>query len=59
MKIIELKRVPKNKIGRLNKNGVKLEPLEEKTANYLRLYGFTIDVIRPASIPKSKNIPRK
>lgn len=53
--MIELKRVPKNKIGRLNKNGIKLESLEEKTANYLKLYGFTIDVIRPNSAPKTKN----
>ena len=55
MKIAELKRVSKNKIGKLNKNGIKLEPHEEDTANFLLLYGFTIDVIRPANTPKSKN----
>ena len=55
MKITELKKVPKNKIGKVNKNGIKLEPHEEDTANLLRLYGFNIEVIRPANIPKSKN----
>lgn len=55
MKITELKKVPKHKVGKLNKNGIKLELHEEDTANFLRLYGFTIDVICPTSIPKSKN----
>ncbi|MBR2543463.1 hypothetical protein IKF03_02620 [Candidatus Saccharibacteria bacterium] len=55
MKIIELKKVPKNKIGKLNKNGVKLESHEENTAELLTLYGFNIEVIRPGNTPKTKN----
>ena len=55
MKIIELKKVPKNKIGKLHKNGTELKPHEEYTANLLKLYGFTIEVIRPTNTPKSKN----
>ena len=55
MIIIELKRVHQNKAGKLNKNGIKLEPHEEKTAKFLTLYGFNIEVIRPINIPKTKN----
>lgn len=55
MKIIELKKVPKNKIGKLNKNGVELEPHEENTAELLTLYGFNIEAIRPSNTPNIKN----
>ena len=55
MKIIELKKVPKNKIGKLNKNGVKLEPHENKTAKLLILYGFSIEAVRPTNTPNANN----
>lgn len=47
MKIIELHKVPKNRVGHVNQNGVKLEPKEIKTFQYLTLYGFSIEVIIP------------
>ena len=55
MKIIELYQVKKNKRGVFHKNGVKLEPHEEKTARFLVLYGFNIEAIRPVNTPKVKN----
>lgn len=55
MKITELKKAPKNKIGKLNKNGVDLKPHEERTAELLTLYGFNVEAIRPSNIPKIKN----
>lgn len=47
MKIIELHDVSRNRIGHLNLNGVKLEPKEKETFEYLTLYGFNIEVIVP------------
>ena len=55
MKISELKLVPKSRRGKFLKNGVKLEPHEEDTANVLTLYGFTVDVIKPLNTPKVHN----
>lgn len=55
MKITELAQLPKNKWGKFLKNGVKLEPHEEKTAKYLVKYGFIVDVIRPMNTPKVHN----
>ena len=55
MKIIELQQVPKNRRGKLYKNGVKIEPHEESTARFLTKYGFIIDVIRPVNTPKVHN----
>ena len=55
MKITELKKVPKNKIGKFNQNGVDLESHEKMTARFLTLYGFNIEAIRPSNIPKIHN----
>ena len=55
MKIIELKQVPKNRQGSFHKNGIRLEPHEERTAEFLTLYGFNIEVIRPMNTPKVHN----
>ena len=55
MKITELYKVEKSKCGTFHKNGVKLEPHEEKTATLLMHYGFSIEVIRPTSTPKTHN----
>ena len=55
MKIKELQKVPKAKIGHINKNGVKLEPGEEDTLNYLILFGFDVELIRPTRTQKIKN----
>ena len=55
MKIIELKKVPKNKIGKYNENGVDLKPHEKATIKLLTQYGFNIESIIPSNIPKAKN----
>ena len=55
MKIIELRQVPKNRWGKFHKNGIRLEPHEERTAEFLVLYGFNIEVIRPMNTPKTHN----
>ncbi len=55
MKITVLEKVPKDKIGHLNKNGVRLEPAEEATFKYLLLFGFNIEVIMPTSIKGISN----
>ena len=43
MKIVELSMVSKDRRGIFRKNGVSLEPHEEKTAILLTLYGFYIE----------------
>ncbi len=55
MKVKELEKVPKNKVGHVNKNGVKPEPNEESTFNYLTLFGFSIELIKPTRTQKVKN----
>ena len=55
MKIIELKQVPKNRQGSFHNNGVRLEPHEERTAEFLVLYGFNVEVICPNNSPRFKN----
>ncbi len=55
MKIVELKPVSKNKIGRVNLNGAHLEAHEYETILFLNLFGFDIDVILPTNTPKSHN----
>lgn len=55
MKVKELEKAPKNKIGRVNKNGVKPEPNEENTFDYLTLFGFNIELIKPTRTQKVKN----
>lgn len=55
MKVIELEKVSKKKIGSFLKNGVKLEPREEEITGLLALYGFVINAIKPVSTPKTKN----
>ena len=55
MKTVELQKVPKNKIGKLNKNGLNPEPHEEDTLNYLLLFGFDIELVIPTGIPNAHN----
>lgn len=55
MKTKEIKKVSKNRIGRISKNGVKPEPNEDNTFNYLALYGFDIELIKPTRTKKVKN----
>ena len=55
MKIVELRQVPKSRRGVFHKNGVHMEPHEENTAEYLTLYGFSIEAIRPVNTPKVHN----
>lgn len=53
MKIVELKKVPANKIGRIDKNGVSPEPHEESTAVHLTQFGFNIEYVRPRNTFKA------
>ena len=55
IKIRALEKVAKAKIGYLNKDSVKPETKEEDTFNYLTLFGFNIELIRPTSTKKAKN----
>ena len=55
MKIVELKRVKKEKVGRINLNGIKPESQERKTMKLLSRYGLSIEVIRPTNTPKTNN----
>ena len=55
MKITELKRVSKSKIGKYHKNGIKSELHEDKTAELLCRYGFNVELVIPANTPKSNN----
>ena len=55
MKITELKRVPKARIGKYHKNGIRPEPHEDNTANLLCRYGFNIELVVPVNTPKSNN----
>ena len=47
MKIVELHKVSKNKIGHINYNCVKNEPSEIETFQYLTLFGFNIEIVKP------------
>ena len=49
MNIRELHKVPKNKIGRINYNGIGLESHEYDTILLLALYGFDIELITPSN----------
>lgn len=55
MKTVELQRAPKDRRGTIHKNGIKLELHEERTAKYLTLYGFNIEVIKPVNTPRMNN----
>lgn len=55
MKIVELKKVPNHKIGRIILNNIFLEPHEYRTILLLAEYGFDIEVLRPSGTPKSTN----
>ena len=55
MKIVELHKVPKNKRGKINKNGIKPEPCEKFTLNYLILFGFNIELIKPVGVKGTNN----
>lgn len=55
MQIIELKKVPSHKIGRVNRNNVKTEPGEDSTFLYLTQFGFDIEIIKPAISQRTKN----
>ena len=55
MNIRELRRVPSNKIGRVDKHGVEAKPHEESTALHLAQFGFDIDFIMPSNIYKTKS----
>lgn len=55
MKVRELQLVPREKIGRVNKNGVSTEPHEDSTILYLAQFGLDIELVRPANAYKTKN----
>ena len=55
MKVKELKKVARSRVGYVSKNGVRPEPNEENTFNYLALFGFNIELIKPTRTQKVKN----
>ncbi len=55
IKVKTLAKVTDNKIGFLRKNGVKSGPNEESTFNYLTLFGFNVELIRPSNTKKMRN----
>ncbi|MBQ7040786.1 hypothetical protein IJN73_01825 [Candidatus Saccharibacteria bacterium] len=55
MQIREIPKAKKNKIGYINKNGVKSEANENETFSYLTLFGMNIELIKPTGIKKAKN----
>ena len=55
MKVMELRRVPEDKIGRVNKNNVDIEPHEDSTILYLTQYGYNIEVVKPANTYKTSS----
>ena len=55
MKIVELMKVSKDKIGHTTNNGVVSEKHEDKTTDYLNLFGFDIEKVIPSHTPKSSN----
>lgn len=55
MKEVELLKIPKEKMGRVNMNGVRLEAHEYDTICHLASYGLDIEVIKPINMPKVHN----
>lgn len=55
MRIVERNPVVSNRIGRVNRNGVKTEPGEDSTILYLTQFGFDIDLIKPTIIKNMNN----
>ena len=55
VKITELHRPPRSKIGRIIHNDVRLENHEYRTVLLLAEFGFDVELIRPSSIPHSQN----
>ena len=55
MLIQEIQKVPITRIGRINKNGVKLLPHEDSTALHLTQFGFNVEYIMPRHSYKMKN----
>lgn len=55
MRFTEIKKSAKTKTGQIIDHGVKLEPHERKTVQYLANFGLNIELIAPSSIPRSNN----
>lgn len=55
MKIKELQKVSKHKIGRVDKNNIDIEPHEDSTILYLAQFGFDIEVVKPTNAYKAKS----
>ena len=55
MKIKVLEKVPKNKIGHLDKSKTKPEPHEENTAKHLIQFGIDVEFIRPSNTYKTNS----
>lgn len=55
MKIVELKRVPKNRFGRVITNDVCLEAHEYSTLYFLSSFGLCIEVIKPSNTPGTRS----
>lgn len=55
MKVVELKKVTKNKYGRVIVNDINLEAHEYSTLYLLSSFGLNIEVIKPSNTPRTKN----
>jgi len=55
MKIKEIQKTKKHKIGQLNRNGVKTESSEDSTLLFLTQFGFDIEIIKPIASKRTKN----
>lgn len=51
--ITELKPVPKEKFGKISKNGIDLEPHEERTIYFLASLGFNVECLKKNHTPKT------
>ena len=55
LKVCQLTRVAKDKIGRISTNGIKLEPHEYSTMILLAEYGFDVECAKKTDTPKTNN----
>lgn len=55
MKVTQLPKVKSSKIGHIHYNEVKPESRENETFEYLTLFGFNIELVKPSKTEKSNN----
>ena len=55
MKVEELQRVAEDKVGRVIKRNVTVEPHEDSTMLYLAQFGFSMEAVKPANTHKTRS----